>query len=39
MPVQTGIDRQYLEWVDQRIAATAADAVRGMQPKKAILHE
>ena len=31
-PLQTGIDEKYLEWVDQRIASTAADAVRAMQP-------
>jgi hypothetical protein len=31
-PLETGIDRKYLDWVDQRIAATAVNAVRGMQP-------
>ncbi|HXW93122.1 MAG TPA: hypothetical protein VEK33_21410 [Terriglobales bacterium] len=31
-PLQTGIDGKYLDWVDQRIASTAADAVRAMQP-------
>ena len=31
-PFETGIDAKYLEWVDQRIAATAADAVHAMQP-------
>ena len=31
-PLQTGIDGKYLKWVDQRIASTAADAVRAMQP-------
>lgn len=33
-PLQTGIDKDYLEWVDQRIAATAAEAVRAMQPAR-----
>lgn len=33
-PRQTGIDGKYLEWVDQRIASTAADAVRAMQPAR-----
>jgi hypothetical protein len=28
---QTGIDAKYLAWVDERIASTAADAVRAMQ--------
>jgi hypothetical protein len=31
-PLQTGIDGKYLDWVDQRIAKTAADSVRAMQP-------
>lgn len=31
-PLVTGIDPQYLKWVDGRIAATAADAVRALQP-------
>jgi hypothetical protein len=31
-PLQTRIDGKYLEWVDQGIASTAADAVRAMQP-------
>jgi hypothetical protein len=31
-PLRTGIDTKYLEWVDQRIASTAADAMRAMQP-------
>jgi len=31
-PLETGIDPRYLEWVDQRIASTAANAVRSMQP-------
>jgi hypothetical protein len=30
--LQTGIDAKYLHWVDERIASTAADAVRAMQP-------
>ena len=30
-PLETGIDGKYLDWVDQRIATTAADAVRAMQ--------
>jgi len=33
-PFATGIDRRYLDWVDQRIATTAADAVRAMQPAR-----
>ncbi len=31
---ETGIDRQYLEWVDQRIATTAEKAVGAMQPAR-----
>ena len=31
-PLESGIDGRYLEWVDQRIASTAVDAVRSMQP-------
>jgi hypothetical protein len=31
-PLETGIDGRYLDWLDQRIASTAADAVRSMQP-------
>lgn len=31
-PLQTGIDAKYLDWVDERIATTAAGAVRAMQP-------
>jgi len=30
--LQTGIDTKYLHWVDERIASTAAGAVRAMQP-------
>jgi hypothetical protein len=30
--LQTGLDVKYLDWVDQTIATTAADAVRAMQP-------
>ena len=33
-PLQTGIDRKYLDWVDERIATTATDAVRAMQPAR-----
>ena len=33
-PLESGIDRKYLDWVDQRIATTAADAVRAMQPAR-----
>ncbi|HYY68470.1 MAG TPA: hypothetical protein VE734_01955 [Terriglobales bacterium] len=33
-PLQTGSDRKYLKWVDERIASTAADAVRSMQPAR-----
>jgi len=33
-PLETGIDRKYLDWVDQRIATTAAEAVRAMQPAR-----
>ena len=35
--LETGIDLKYLEWVDQRIATTAEDAVRAMQPARAEL--
>lgn len=31
-PSQTGIDTKYLEWVDERIATTAANAWSSMQP-------
>ena len=31
-PLESGIDRKYLGWVDQRIATTAGDAVRAMRP-------
>jgi hypothetical protein len=33
-PLETGIDAKYLDWVDQRIAATAVEAVRALQPAK-----
>ena len=33
-PLQRGIDPKYLEWVDQRIALTASEAVRAMQPAR-----
>jgi hypothetical protein len=33
-PLETGIDERYLDWVDGRIAATAGDAVRAMQPAR-----
>jgi len=33
-PLETGIDERYLDWVDRRIAATAGDAVRAMQPAR-----
>ena len=33
-PLESGIDRKYLSWVDQRIATTAADAVRAMRPAR-----
>jgi hypothetical protein len=33
-PLETGIDRKYMEWVDQRIASTAVAAVRAMQPAR-----
>jgi len=33
-PLETGIDRKYLEWIDQSIASTAVAAVRGMQPAR-----
>ena len=32
--LETGIDLEYLAWADQHIAATAADAVRAMQPAR-----
>ena len=31
-PLQTGIDVKYLDWVDRRIATTAAEAMRAMEP-------
>jgi len=31
-PLVSGIDERYLEWVDERIAATAAEAVRSLEP-------
>jgi hypothetical protein len=31
-PLESGIDPKYLDWVDRRVAMTAADAVRVMQP-------
>jgi hypothetical protein len=30
--LETGVDLKYLDWADQRIAMTAEDAVRAMQP-------
>lgn len=33
-PLQSGIDIKYLDWVDQRIATTAAEAVRAMRPAR-----
>lgn len=33
-PLVTGTDPSYLGWVEERIAATAADAVRAMQPAR-----
>ncbi len=33
-PLQSGIDPQYLNWLDARIAATASGAVRAMQPAR-----
>lgn len=33
-PLQSGIDTKYLDWVDQRIATTAAEAVRAMRPAR-----
>lgn len=33
-PLETGIDRKYLDLVDDRIATTAADAVHAMQPAR-----
>ncbi len=33
-PLETGVDSKYLSWVDGRIAATAANAVRAMQPAR-----
>lgn len=31
-PLETGIDAKYLDWLDQRIASAAVDAMRAMQP-------
>ena len=33
-PLQTGIDRQYLDRIDHQIATTAADALHAMQPAR-----
>jgi hypothetical protein len=33
-PLETGIDPKYLDWVDERIATTAANARHEMQPAK-----
>lgn len=33
-PLQTGVDVGYMDWVDQRIASTAAEAVRAMKPAR-----
>ncbi len=33
-PLESGIDGKYLDWVDQRIAVTAADAVHAMKPAR-----
>jgi len=33
-PLETGIDRKYMEWVDRRIASTAVAAVRALQPAR-----
>src|SRR5215471_17077880 len=33
-PLESGIDRKYLDWANQRIATTAANAVRAMQPAR-----
>lgn len=33
-PLETGIDESYLDWLDSRIAATAVEAVRSMQPAR-----
>ena len=36
-PLVSGIDPHYLDWVDSRIAATAAQAIRSLQPARLIL--
>lgn len=33
-PTQTGVNSEYLDWVEQRIAATAVEAVKGLQPAR-----
>ena len=33
-PLQTGIDENYLDWLDSQIAATAVRAARSMQPAR-----
>ncbi len=33
-PLETGVDLKYLDWVEGRIAQTAANAVRAMQPAR-----
>ena len=36
-PQKTGIDGKYMDWVDQRIASTAAAAAHAMQPARLVL--
>ena len=33
-PLETGIDERYLDWLDSKIAATAVEAVRSLQPAR-----
>lgn len=36
-PLASGIDPHYLDWVDTRIAATAAQAIRALEPARLLL--
>jgi len=36
-PLETGVDRSYLDWVENRIAETAVEATRSLQPAHILL--
>lgn len=36
-PLESGVDRSYLEWVEKRIAETAIEATRSLQPARLLL--